>query len=58
MNAPPKPAPSHDAAALERFPGSALLTDFAAPAAMRVVIPEPGPMPRDSPPIIYPATAG
>jgi NAD(P)-dependent dehydrogenase (short-subunit alcohol dehydrogenase family) len=59
MNAPPKPAPSRDAAALGGgFHGPALLTDLAAPAAVRVAIPEPSQSPGDPPPVIYPGNRG
>ena len=47
MNAPPKPALNHDAAAWARVPRlGALLTGLAAPAAIRAAMPEPGQCPR------------
>lgn len=59
MNAPPKPALNHDAAAWARVPRlGALLTGLAAPAAMRAAMPRARPMPPDPAPVIYPATAG
>jgi hypothetical protein len=58
MNAPPSPLLAATRPPRDGFPDSALLTDLAAPAAMRVAIPRARPMPRGPPPIIYPATAG